>query len=67
MSTELLRERTTTPPSEPAAALPETAGASPLLQQAQAFADLGREVAENADQGDAAEALLRARRNQSGQ
>jgi len=45
----------------------EAGGPSPLLEQAQAWADLAREAHANIVKGDEAECALRQRRNTSGQ
>jgi hypothetical protein len=45
----------------------EASGPSPILEQAQAWADLAREAHANIVKGDEAERALRQRRNTSGQ
>jgi hypothetical protein len=45
----------------------ETGGPSPLLEQAQAWADVAREAHDNCVKGDEAERALHQRRNTSGQ
>jgi len=67
MSTDRLRDRQTRRQVEPGDALPETGGPSPLLQQAQGFADVAREENENCARGVDAETALNRRRNTSGQ
>jgi hypothetical protein len=53
--------------AEAADATVEAGGPSPLLEQAQAWADLAREVHANIVKGDEAERVLHQRRNTSGQ
>jgi hypothetical protein len=67
MSNEGIRTRQRKLHVEPMDAIPETGGPSPLLQQAQAWADVAREANEECVTGDEAEKELQARRNESGQ
>ena len=67
MSNDGIRTRQRTLPAEPSESALESGGPSPLLQQAQAWANVAREANDECVRGEEAERELLARRNESGQ
>ena len=67
MPAERTRQRPAIRQFEPGDTPPEPEGASPLLEQSQAIANVAREQAQQCARGDAAETKVRSRRNASGQ
>ena len=67
MPTDRTRDHQVRRQADPREALPATGAPSPLLAQAQGFADVARDANEDCARGDDAEATLQGRRNTSGQ
>lgn len=67
MPADHTRTRQANRQNEPSHTEPDAAGPSPLLEQAQAWANVAREAHQNCVRGDEAERMLERRRNTSGQ